>query len=126
MKGKKIALTVGICLILLAAVWLGGRYGWKLFGFGACEGTQIDRISVSDGVVSIEGRDSGLVPEGYLGCVTRQEGGTLYVGFRFDGFFGMFETGAFREEMTTAQKVEKVILCAGKNQYEIWNEEEVQ
>lgn len=47
MKALKRILTVLMVLgVILTAVFLAGRYGWKLGGFRACQGAGITSVEV--------------------------------------------------------------------------------
>ena len=48
MKALKRMLTVPLTIaVVLIAIFLAGRYGWKLGGFGACQGAGIEAVEVS-------------------------------------------------------------------------------
>ena len=96
MKAWKRIVTVllGIAVIL-AAVFLAGRYGWKLGGFRACQGAGITSVEVNEKAVHITGFYPGSFPEGFCGYYAKEQDGKLYVGFRFSAVFSFFETGDF-------------------------------
>ena len=49
MKSLKRMLTVLLTIaVVLIAIFLAGRYGWKLGGFGACQGAGITSVEVSE------------------------------------------------------------------------------
>lgn len=118
-KAKRIFIALGAGLLLLALVWVGGRYGWRVLGFRACTGSGIREVLVTDREVQIQGAYPGTFPKGCLGWVTRQEGGDLYFGVRYDGIFGFFETGQF-EARVEASGVERVWLVSGADRSLIW------
>ena len=96
MKALKRMLTVPLTIaVVLIAIFLAGRYGWKLGGFGACQGAGIEAVEVSEDKVHISGFYPGSFPEGFCGYYSEERDGTLYVGFRFSAVFGFFETGDF-------------------------------
>lgn len=120
-RKMKCALTALLCMAaLLAAVALIGRYGWKLGGFRACESAGIEEVTVEEGQVHIRGFYPGSFPQGFLGCYAEQEDGTLYVGFRFSGLFGIFETGDFDIVIPTEGTVERVVVRTGDSAYPLW------
>lgn len=124
MKILKNATIVILCVaLLLAGIFLSGRYGWKLFGFSACEAAGIEQVSVEENQVRLRGYDPGLAPEGFLGYHARQEGDTLYIGFRFSGLFGFFETGDFDITVPTEGTVTKIILKTADHEFPLWPEE---
>ena len=61
---RKIVAGLLTAAILLMAVFLAGRYGWKALGFRACQGAGIESVSVSDHAVEIRGFYPGSFPEG--------------------------------------------------------------
>ena len=117
----KAIFTVLLALILIvSAVLLLGRYGWRLLGFAACESAGIESVEVSDDSVRIVGFYPGSFPEGFCGCYSREEGGILYVGFRFSGLFGIFETGDFDITIPTEGHIQQVVIKTKNNEYPIW------
>ena len=76
MKTRKRA---GIILLaaaaVLAAVYLAGRFGWKLAGFHACHAAGITSVEVGENAVHITGSCPGSFPEGFCGyCAGRRAG----------------------------------------------------
>ncbi|MGN0252635.1 MAG: hypothetical protein ACI4EH_14935 [Oliverpabstia sp.] len=82
-------------MVLLMAIFLAGRFGWKLGGFRACQGAGITSVEVNDKGVHITGFYPGSFPEGFYGYYAKEQDNKLYVGFRFSAVFGFFETGDF-------------------------------
>lgn len=118
-------LIILLCLmLLLTGVFLIGRYGWKLGGFAACEGAGIEQVIAENGRVRIRGFYTGSFPQGFIGYYAEQHDGTLYVGFKFSGLFGMFETGDFDITIPTEGTVSKVIIKSGDNEYAAWPKED--
>ena len=91
-RGLIVLLSIAV---ILTAVFLAGRYGWRLGGFRACQGAGISTVEVSEKSVRITGFYPGSFPEGFCGYYSEEREGTLYVGFRFSAVFGFFETGDF-------------------------------
>ena len=121
---KTILIAVLSVIALLTAVFLGGRYGWKLFGFQACDTAGIEDIQVEDGQVRLRGFDPGSFPRGFLGYHAEQTDGTLSIGFRFSGIFGFFETGDFDITVPTNGTVTKIVLKSRDHEYVLWPREE--
>ncbi|MGN1002138.1 MAG: hypothetical protein ACI4PC_05155 [Oscillospiraceae bacterium] len=113
-------LILGALLVGLLALFLFGRYGWRLWGFRACEGAGIEAVEVTDGEVRISGFCPGSVPEGLLGCYAEEAEGRLYVGFRFSGVFGFFETGDFTVTIPVEGEIAEVILKTATSETLIW------
>lgn len=121
----KIILTVFcIALVLLISVFFVGRYGWKLMGFSACESARIESVEVTDGQVTIKGSCPDLFARGFLGYHAEEKDGKLYVGFKFSGLFGIFETGIFDITIPTEGSVQQVIVKTKSDEYPIWPEQE--
>lgn len=128
MKNKTLGKRIGaviLCLVLmLAAVFAAGRYGWKLGGFSVCESAGIEQVNVEDGHVRIRGFDPGTFPRGFLGYHAEQVDSTLYVGFRFSSLFGIFETGDFDITIPTDGKVTQVVVKSGSSEHSVWPDAE--
>lgn len=121
MKALKRMLTVPLTIaVVLTAFFLVGRYGWKLGGFRACQGTGISSVEVSETAVHITGFYPGFFPEGFCGCYAKEQNGTLYVGFRFSAVFGFFETGDFDITIPVKGEINEVILKTRMNETTLW------
>ena len=118
---KKAFRIVLILIVALALIWVAGRYGWKLAGFRLCDGSGISHITVAEEQVTIEGFDPGSFPRGCVGYISRQEGDTLYLGVRYSGLFGFFETGNFQATIPVQGQINEIILCTGNGRYPIWD-----
>ena len=115
MKALKRVLTVLLAIIvILASVFFAGRYGWKLFGFRACQGAGISSVEVSETAVHI----TGFYPGSF--CYAKERNGTLYVGFRFSAVFGFFETGDFDITIPVKGEINQVILKTRMNETILW------
>lgn len=120
---KKIAAVTAAAAILCLTVFLIGRYGWKLFGFSVCESAGIEAVSVTGDMVHIQGFCPGSFPEGFLGYHAEESDGKLYVGFKFSGLFGIFETGDFEISIPVKGEINEVILKTGQQEHTIWSAE---
>ena len=65
---KRTVIALPVIAAILVAVFLAGRYGWKLLGFRACQGAGIETVEVSGDKVHITGFYPGSFPEGFCGC----------------------------------------------------------
>ena len=117
---RKIVVGLLTAAILLMAVFLAGRYGWKTLGFRACQGAGIESVSVSNHTVEIKGFYPGSFPEGFCGYYAEEQNGTLYVGFRFSAVFGSFETGDFDVTIPVKSEIREVILKTKTMETSIW------
>ena len=117
---KKIPAVLLVTAVILTAIFLAGRYGWKLGGFRACQGAGITSVEVSGKAVHITGFYPGSFPEGFCGCYSEERDGTLYVGFRFSDLFGFFETGDFDVTIPVKGEISEVILKTSMNETTVW------
>lgn len=79
MKVLKKGLTVLLAAaVILTAIFLAGRYGWKLGGFQACRGAGITDVEVSGKAVHITGFYPGSFPEGFCGYYAKEQDGKLW------------------------------------------------
>lgn len=127
MKHAKMKITIiaFFCILaLLIAVFLTGRYGWKLGGFNACETAGIEQVNVEEDHVRIRGFYPGSFPRGFLGYHAEQVDHTLYVGFKFSALFGIFETGDFDITIPTTGTVTQVVVKSGDHEYTVWPQED--
>ena len=121
MKSLKRMLTVPLTIaVVLIAIFLAGRYGWKLGGFGACQGAGITSVEVSETAVHITGFYPGSFPEGFCGYYAEERDGKLYAGFRFSAVFGFFETGDFDITIPIRGEITEVILKTSMNETSLW------
>lgn len=122
MRTMKKTLTVLIVIaVILTAIFIVGRYGWKLGGFRACQGAGINLVEVSETAVHIIGFYPGSFPEGFLGYYAKEQDGKLYVGFRFSAIFGFFETGDFDITIPVKGEINEVIMKTDINETSVWN-----
>ena len=120
---KTVIITLLVMAILFTGIFMAGRYGWKVFGFRACEEAAITSVDVGGSAVTIQGFYPGSFPEGFCGCYTEELGGKLYVGFRFSAVFGFFETGDFHVAIPVDGEIDEVILKTGRGERSIWTKE---
>ena len=120
---KKVLLVLLALVVLVLVIFLAGRYGWKLGGVGACQGSGITSVEVSENGVHITGFYPGSFPEGFCGCYSKEQDGKLYVGFRFSAVFGFFETGNFDIIIPVKGDIKEVILKTKMGETPVWNAE---
>ena len=116
-RGLIVLLSIAV---ILTAVFLAGRYGWRLGGIRACQGAGISTVEVGEKSVRITGFYPGSFPEGFCGYYSEEREGTLYVGFRFSAVFGFFETGDFDITIPVWGEIYEVILKTGSNEFPLW------
>lgn len=112
-----------IIVIAIAAIvilFFAGRYGWRVFGFAACENTAIESLKVSENSVSISGYDPASFPSGFIGYVAKQKGERLYIGVNYSTLFGFFELGRFDIEVPFEGEVNEIYLKTNKSEELIW------
>ena len=120
---KKTIIILLTVAVLLIAIFVAGRYGWKLMGFRACRGAGIESVEVSENTVKIKGLCPGSFPEGFCGYYAEEQDGSLYVGFRFSAVFGFFETGNFDVSIPVKGEICEVVLKAETSETTIWTAE---
>ena len=118
---KKTLTVLLIIAVILTAIFLSGRYGWKLSGFRACQSAGITSVEVSDKAVHITGCYPGSFPEGFCGYYAKEQDRKLYVGFRFSAVFGFFETGDFDVSIPVKGEISEVVLKTSMNETSVWN-----
>jgi len=111
-------------ILVLSAIFLIGRYGWKLGGFRSCESAGVAQIQVEEDHIRILGFYPGSFPQGFLGYYAEQEGSTLDVGFKFSSLFGLFETGDFDITIPTKGTVTHIVVKSGQQEITVWPKEE--
>ena len=122
-KHKKTIIPLLTAAVLLIAIFALGRYGWKLFGFRACQDAGIESVEVGETAVTVKGFYPGSFPEGYCGYYAEEHDGILYVGFRFSAVFGFFETGDFDVAIPVEGEIHKVVRKTGASETTIWTAE---
>ena len=118
---KKVFIVLLTIVVVLTAIFLAGRYGWKLGGFRACQGAGITSVEVSETAVHITGFYPGSFPEGFCGYYAEEQDGKLYVGFRFSAVFGFFETGDFDITIPVKGTIDEVVLKTRINETTLWS-----
>ena len=117
----RIAAALAIIVLALLAIFLLGRYGWKLGGFHACQSVGISSVEVTEDSVHLTGFYPGSFPEGFCGCYAKEQDGKLYVGFRFSGIFGFFETGDFDVTIPVEGEIREVLMKTGTSEVSVWS-----
>ena len=118
---KKVFIVLLTIVVVLTAIFLAGRYGWKLGGFRACQSAGITSVEVREQTVHITGFCPGSFPEGFCGYYAEERDGKLYVGFRFSAVFGFFETGDFDITIPVRGEINEVILKTRMNEASLWH-----
>lgn len=118
---KRFVKVIMVIVAVLFILFLSGRFGWKLGGFGACQDAGIDSVEVSDHAVRMTGFYPGSFPEGFCGYYAKEKEGKLYVGFRFSAVFGMFESGDFDITIPVKESIEEVIVKTRMGERPVWN-----
>lgn len=121
---KKIAMVAACMITMLVVIFTIGRYGWRPFGFNACQSAGVERVTVSETAVHIKGFYPGSFPECFLGYYAEEIDGTLYVGFKFSAVFGIFETGDFDITIPTKGEIKEVCVKTRMNEYSVWSAED--
>lgn len=120
----KVILILSIIAILIAGVVLIYNFGWRLWGFSACNSPKdyiTYRYQIQDDSVEILiekgiAHDTGRT----LGFITEEKDGILKVGIKYNkGFVGLIDHGSWWETLNipVISKPDKIILCG--NGFEI-------
>lgn len=115
--------TIGIILLILLALFLYGRFGWRLHGFRGCEKAMITELCVTPEKVTIKGDYPGSFPTGYIGCHYEEYHGELRIGFKFSSLFGMFDSSSFEEDITINNPVSKIYMKGSEDEELIWEQD---
>lgn len=118
---KKIGKYILVIIVSLIAIFLIGRFGWKLLGFRVCQSAGIESVEVSEHAVHITGFYPGSFPEGFCGYYAKEQDGKLYVGFRFSAIFGIFETGDFDITIPVKSEITEVIVKTSMSEHSVWD-----
>ena len=118
---KKTFIALAAAVVVLAGIFLAGRFGWKPAGFRACHAAGITSVEAGENAVHITGFCPGSFPEGFCGYCAVEQDGRLYVGFRFSAVLGLFETGDFDVTIPVEGKIDEVIMRYGENESVVWN-----
>lgn len=118
---KKFVKIIMIIVAVLLIIFLLGRYGWKIGGFGACQNAGIDFVEVSENEVRMTGFYPGVFPEGFCGFYAKEQDGKLYVGFRFSAIFGFFESGDFDITIPVKGEINEVVVKTSMGERSVWN-----
>ncbi|MCI7130212.1 MAG: hypothetical protein MSA09_06600 [Lachnospiraceae bacterium] len=118
---KRFVKVIMVIVAVLFILFLSGRFGWKLGGFGACQDAGIDSVEVSDHAVRMTGFYPRSFPEGFCGYYAKEKEGKLYVGFRFSAVFGIFESGNFDIMIPVKESIEEVIVKTRMGERPVWN-----
>ena len=118
---KKVLTVLAVLAVVLLAIFLAGRYGWKRAGFRACQGAGLTSVEVNGNTVHMTGFYPGSFPEGFCGYYSEERDGTLYVGFQFSAVFGFFEAGDFDVTIPVKGEIDEVILKTSMNETSVWN-----
>lgn len=120
--GRILAVLLVLALVL-GGVLLAARYGWKVFGFRACQDAAILSVDVVSGSVHIRGTDTGSFPRGFCGYYAEEGENKLYVGFRFSSLWGWRSGGDFDVTIPVEGQINQVILKTGTAERSIWTAE---
>lgn len=120
--GRIIAVLLVLALVL-GGVLLAARYGWKVFGFRACQDAAILSVDVAADSVHIRGTDTGSFPRGFCGYYAEKAENKLYVGVRFSPLWGWLSGGDFDVTIPVEGQINQVILKTDSAERSIWTAE---
>jgi hypothetical protein len=111
-------------LLVIVVTFVGCRYGWRLFGFYACDNPNsifTDNIKIEDNSVFLSGDTSQSAPA-YVGYIYEILDGNLYIGLKYNLLFGFFDRlGRFNIQITCdTSQIKKIYLKNGSTEKLIW------
>lgn len=116
-----------ILLAAAALLFVLFRYGWRVFGFSACDSptdTYVDRIAVEGDTMLISGGAASSMTA-YVGYRASRSEDKLYLGIRHNGFLGFFQRrGDFQIEIPNAGGIREVFLKGAGNERLVWTKQE--
>ena len=120
-----IIIIVVAVIVVLLGLFFGARYGWRLFGFKYCDSAWIEDVAVSESDVTVEGTFpfSIAIGHSYVGYVSEEKDGILYVGVKFNECLGRWitDTARFREIIPVDGEIKSVVLRYGDSEKIIWD-----
>ena len=119
---KRVLIILLVIAGVVTAIFIAGRYGWKLGGFNACQGAGIDSVEVTENAVHITGFYPGSFPQGFCGYYAEEQDEKLWVGFRFSTLFGLLNNGDFEISVPIKGRVREVIVKTGTSETLVWKD----
>ncbi|MBE7023454.1 MAG: hypothetical protein IJ285_05005 [Clostridia bacterium] len=121
--GKTAAVIVLVCIF----VFLGARYGWRLFGFKMCESPKVvyvDTIYVTDKNVSVCGNTASSA-SAYVGFTYKVRDDALYLGIKQNLLLGFLERyGGFSFKIEDDfSDLKAVFVTNGEESKQVWDVE---
>ncbi|MGL5677956.1 MAG: hypothetical protein ACRDDX_16275 [Cellulosilyticaceae bacterium] len=124
---KKILAIGGACILLVGVLFLGARYGWRLFGVRACvnpDDIYIESVTQEKGRYEIRGGvwDSVSAFVGYTSVI---EGEDIYIGLKYNQLLGFIDrNGSFEVEVDCdmTEHGYNIYIVDGENKKLIWPE----
>ncbi len=124
MTKKRLGIILGIIAVLIAGVILIYNFGWRIWGFSACNSPEdytTYHYEIKENSIEYLFNRSGLHELGHtLGYITEEKDGVLKIGIKYiDGIEGIFLADVRLEQLTIpiTEKPKKIILCG--NGFEI-------
>ena len=122
---KRMVIKVSALILLIVVVtFVGFRYGWRLFGFDACDNPNslfTENIKIEENLIVLSGDTSQSAPA-FVGYIYEISDGNLYVGLKYNLLFGFYERlGRFniRIKCDTSQ-IKKIYFKNGNTEKLVW------
>ncbi len=122
---KIIKVSLIVFIILFAIVFLGARYGWRLFGFDYCISPQAlitTKIDVRPDAITIQGDTTDSAPA-FIGYIYKIDGDKMYIGLKYNLLFGFFDRdGRYDIKINcNSTSISSIYFNNKSNCNEIWN-----
>ena len=117
-----------IIALIAVALFLVGRFGWRVLGFSACDDPDanfVETVTAEDGSIRITGGTADSFSS-YVGSIHERSGGNLYVGIKHNALLGFLQRlGGFSLAIPTdGQPVTAIYFKGNGGERLIWTQED--
>lgn len=123
---KKALWILGIAATAFAALFLPGRYGWRIAGFSGCDAPGqnfVESVTEDGGRLTVRGGTADSM-SACVGYITELRDGRLYLGVRHNALFGFFRRlGGFSVSVERAERITEIYLKGASGERLVWTRE---
>lgn len=121
---KRLIKFIAVICLILVIMFIGSRYGWRIFGFNYCEDPEslfMNSIKAEENLVTISGDTSKSAPS-FIGSIYEVSNGNLYIGLKYNLLFGFFKRqGRFDVRIAVdTNQIQAIYLKNSSSQKMIW------
>jgi len=125
---KRRAILLALLLLVPVFAFCASRHAWRLFGFHFCanpHSIQVADIVIDSDNNTVELRgDTAASAPAFVGFTYKIEGGTLYVGVKYNLLLGFSDRdGRFDIRIPTAAAIDKIVMLNGRAEETIYERE---